>query len=62
MIGPNNMTMMYYDNYDGAYGYVLIIIRLYHPFFWDSMAPCSLLSQLYSLKEISTQNGPPKMN
>ena len=31
------MTMMRYDNYDGAYGYDLISIRLYHPFFWGSM-------------------------
>ena len=37
MIGPHNMTMMYYNNYDGAYGYDLISIRLYHPFFSGSM-------------------------
>ena len=29
------MTMMHYDNYDGAYGYYLISIRLYHPFLWE---------------------------
>ena len=47
MIGPDNMTMMHYNNYDGTYGYDSISIRLYHPFLWGSMAPCSLLSQLY---------------
>ena len=31
------MEMMYYDNYDGANGYDLMSIRLYHPFFWGSM-------------------------
>ena len=41
------MTMIDYNNYDGAYGYDLINIRLYHPFLWGSMAPWSLLSQLY---------------
>ena len=45
MIGPNNVMMMHYNNYDGPYGYDLISIRLYHPFFWGSMAPFSLLSQ-----------------
>ena len=41
------MTTIHYNNYDGAYGYDLISIRLYHQFFWGSMATCSLLSQLY---------------
>ena len=29
MIDSRNMTMMPYNNYHGAYGYALIIIRLY---------------------------------
>ena len=33
------MTMMHYDNYDGEYGYDLIIIRLYYPFLWGNRAP-----------------------
>ena len=37
MIGHNNMTMMHYNNYEGEYGYDLISIRLYHPFFQGSM-------------------------
>ena len=37
MIVPNNMMMMHYGNYDGAYGYDLISLRLYHPLFWGSM-------------------------
>ena len=46
LIDPAGMMMMHYDNYDGAYGYDLISIRLYNPFLWGSRAPCSLLSQL----------------
>ena len=47
LTNPNNMTMMHWDNYDGAYGYDFTSIRLYIPFLWGSRVPCSLLSQLY---------------
>ena len=32
------MTMMHFDNYDGAYGYDLKSIILYHPFLLGSRA------------------------
>ena len=47
MIGPKNMMIMHYNNYDGAYGYDLMSIILYNPLLWGGMDPCSLLSQLY---------------